>query len=206
MTSMRVLELADGCKVQTFARRPSPSAAPARHVVLLHGMRFSAATWDEAKLGTPEALARHGIGSTTVNLPGYGSSSASTTLKPAEFLSQALDQILEPGEKAVVVSPSMSGKYAVPLVVSHAADAKLAGWVPVAPVGVRDGMGDSFAAVSLPALIVYGSEDPMGVSSAPILGRMPLSTALVIEGGSHPAYLDAPETFNEALIAFVSRL
>jgi abhydrolase domain-containing protein 14 len=171
----------------------------ARLVLLLHGGRFEAATWQE--LGTLDRIAAAGFRAVAVDLPGFGATPPTGVAHPdflAELLS-ALDQ-----RPAVVVTPSMSGGFSLPLLAR--APERFAGLVALAPVGIEEQAG-ALAAVDVPALLIWGSDD--GVVPLPLAERLQSalsgSELIVLEGAGHPAYLEQPEPFHDALIGFLAR-
>jgi len=104
-------------------------------VLLLHGARFHSGTWQE--LGTLARLAKAGIHAVALDLPGYGQSPApppGASLDLAEFIAaQKLD-------RPVVLSPSMSGHFSLPLVTAH--PDQVSAFVAVAPVELRQQFGE----------------------------------------------------------------
>jgi len=133
-------------------------------VVLLHGARFSVQTWVD--LGTLLILQRHGVHAVAVDLPGYGQSrngrkgSHGNALSKGEWLAQLLQQLV-PRSRVVLVSPSMSGSYAVPYLQAHGDDGVVASWMPVAPTGIHPGIAFPEAAKStVDVLCFYGENDP----------------------------------------------
>ncbi len=168
--------------------------------VLLHGARFSAETWRE--LGTLEVLARRGFCVVAVDLPGYGESPAAE-LADEEILPALFDALGI--EKPIVVSPSMSGRAALPIVAGR--PELLSGFVAVAPVGIRDHVA-GLEGSTLPTLAVWGSEDrvvPLEVGED-LVARLADAELVVLEGAQHPSYLDDPDRFHEALLAFAERV
>jgi len=169
-------------------------------VLLLHGGRFSSDTWCE--LGTPDVLARAGYRAVAVDLPGFGRSEPSE-VEPGEFVAQLIGALeIAP---AVVVSPSMSGRFSLPLVTNR--PELVLAWVPVAPAGIeayRDRLRDA----SVPTLVVWGSEDAtFPVADGRRLAELvPGAELLVLEGASHPCYLDRPVEFHERLLEFLARV
>lgn len=165
-------------------------------VLLLHGGRFSSETWRE--LGTLERLAAAGLRSVAPDLPGYGSSQTSS-LARENFLA-ALTDALEL-ERTVVVSPSMSGTFSLPFVLRH--PERVAAFVPIAPAGLERYV-DELASIEVPTLVVWGaSDDVFPLEQGRRMAQaVPGAELLVIEGASHPCYLDAPERFHERLTAF----
>lgn len=168
--------------------------------LLLHGQMFTAATWQE--LGTLDRLAAAGAHPIAVDLPGYGDSQPSQ-LAPAEFLRRLLDALGV--DRAVVVSPSMSGRFSLPLVVES--PERVAGFVPVAPAGL-DAWLERLSDVHVPALVCWGSDDHVfAVAGARRLAdALPGAELAIFEGADHACYLDAPEAFHQRLVAFVERV
>ena len=166
-------------------------------VLLLHGQRFRAETWRE--LGTLSRLARAGFRALALDLPGYGESPEAPGIAREAFLAAWLEAAGV--ERAVVVSPSMSGSFALPFWVEHGD--RVAGFVAVAPVGIER-FAESLRGHGSPTLCVWGSEDAV----VPIERADELASAVtngrveVIEGGAHPCYLDDPDRFHALLVEF----
>ncbi len=169
-------------------------------VVLLHGARFSAETWRE--LGTLQFLARQGYRALALDLPGYGKSEV-TDLSPAKVLSTLLPLLTQ--RPVVVVSPSMSGRFSFPLVTDR--PAYVAGFVPVAPAGI-DRHLRQLEGSRMPTLIFWGENDRLvPVKKGEQLSHaMPASRLVVLEGASHPCYLDRPLDFHRELLQFLRGL
>lgn len=169
-------------------------------VLLLHGGRFTSETWRE--LGTITTLADAGYHVVALDLPGYGDSAPSAVPRE-EYLDRALGQ-LWPTTRFVIVSPSMSGGYSLPFVVAQ--PARVAGYVPVAPVGVAQHR-DALGSVTVPAMVVWGEQDRViPVAQAHVLAAALNGEILILSGAGHPAYLDRPDEFHRALLDFLGRL
>ncbi len=168
-------------------------------VVLLHGARFSARTWQE--LGTLDALGEAGLRVVAIDLPGHGESGRAEH-DPDVFLGEVLSalELVRP----IVVAPSMSGRYALPL--ATGSPERLSGFVPVAPAAL-DLFRDALPAAEVPTLVVWGALDEVfPVSGAEdLVSALPDAELLLIDGGSHPCYLDAPDEFHRALLLFAER-
>lgn len=103
---------------------------------------------------------------------------------------------------AVIVSPSMSGSFSIPLLLRK--PSLFAGYIPVAPGVASSHSASEFAAISaVPALVIYGETDAMGTRVSRLLSAMPLSKVVMIKGASHPAYLDEPEQFHDLMLSFL---
>lgn len=170
-------------------------------ILLLHGGRFSAETWRD--LGTLEKLARAGHRFLAIDIPGGVGKSPAVELSTDEFLGQLMDALglREP----VLVSPSMSGRFSLPLLTRH--PERFSAWVPIAPAGL-DSHRDRLSQLDIPTLIVWGSEDrTFPVAEArELAARLPRSQTMILEGAGHPCYLDRPDEFHARLLRFLAAL
>ncbi len=171
-----------------------------RPVLLLHGARFSAETWRETH--TIERLGEAGCRALAVDLPGFGKSPRGR-VDPDSFVADLAAEISE--QPIVLVAPSMSGRFALPFAIDHTSS--LAGFVPIAPVGIPQ-YKSRLHEIASPTLIVWGDRDRVVPPTlADVLGNgIPDSRKMIVEGGEHPCYLHAPDHFNEALVAFIESL
>ncbi len=175
-----------------------PGQAPT--VLLLHGARFCAETWRE--LGTLELLARRGYRAVALDLPGFGESPASD-IPPEELLSALMPLVAD--QPVIVVSPSMSGRFSLPLVVRR--PDYVAGFVPIAPAAIAQYL-DRLTGSRVPALIVWGENDEIvPPERAEALAKaLPHSRRVVIADAGHPCYLDQPDAFHHQLLQFLAEL
>jgi pimeloyl-ACP methyl ester carboxylesterase len=169
-------------------------------VLLLHGAKCHAGTGGE--LGTLDILAKAGFRTVALDIPGFGKS-PSWQPDRSKFLAELLP-VLEIG-RPVVVSPSMSGALVFPVLLEH--PELLAGLVAVAPAGTP-GYAPRLKKSPVPALVVWGERDRLfPVAQAKTLAAsFAKAKVVVLPGARHPAYLDQPERFHEALLDFLSGL
>nr|KAF6334755.1 abhydrolase domain containing 14A [Pipistrellus kuhlii] len=181
-------------------------------VVLLHGKAFSSSTWEQ--LGTLLLLAHRGYRAVALDLPagasatpGFGNSApsreASTEAGRAELLGRALRQLEVRG--AVLVSPSLSGRYALPFLVRE--HPQLRGFVPIAPASTLNYTREQLQAVKTPTLILYGELDrTLAREALRQLRHLPRHSVVKLRNAGHACYLHQPGDFHRALLAFLDQL
>ena len=178
------------------------TAGPAsgQPVLLLHGAKFHSGTW--RRLGPLDRLAQAGYHAVAIDIPGFGKSPRQR-LNSTTFLTELLPKLAI--ERPVVVSPSMSGSLAFPLILEH--PEKVAAFVPVAPAGTLH-YASRLDQSPVPTLIFWGEKDGLfPVSQAKLLAaRFARAKVVILAGARHPAYLDQPERFHEALLTFLAGL
>ncbi len=168
-----------------------------QNLLFLHGMKFNARTWEN--LGTLEKVAAEGYGVCALDLPGFGES-PKADVQPVQVLKQViLNQKLG---KPVLIGPSMGGKVSLDFVIAH--PELVGGLVLIGAVGV-DEVADQLAAIKVPTLIVWGSEDAISpLSNGHTLdSSVPDSELIMVQGAPHPCYLDQPDIWHWELIQFL---
>jgi abhydrolase domain-containing protein 14 len=175
-----------------------PEAGPA--VVLLHGASFSSQTWVE--LGTLDVLAQAGNRAYAIDLPGFGQSEPNESLS-SRWLAKLLHMLSV--QSTVLVSPSMSGRVALPLAIEH--PALVVGLVAIAPVGIPRYL-DDLPRIACPVLAVWGRNDkliPLAQADQ-LASAAPQGQVAILEGAGHAAYMDKPDSFHELLLKFLQAL
>jgi abhydrolase domain-containing protein 14 len=171
-----------------------------RQVLLLHGASFQAETWGE--IGVLAALGDAGYHAVAIDLPGFGLS-PSSRVDPENWLEQLLEalKLVRP----VVVSPSMSGRFSVPLVTKS--PQLVSGFVAVAPTTIREYTID-LKRITVPVLAIWGDHDhtiPLAMADL-LCHEVPHARKCVIAGAGHAAYMGNPKAFTEILLAYLAEL
>jgi len=166
-------------------------------VVLLHGASFRAETWKQ--IGTLSALAASGYLAYAVDLPGFGKS-PSVNGVPENWLETLLDLLAI--DRPVIVSPSMSGRFALPLVCAKSE--RVAGFVAVAPVGIPS-HSQQLSKITVPVLAIWGENDQIvPIEQADLLVQsVNEGRKVIIAGGTHAPYMSHPKTFHAELLRFL---
>uniref|UniRef100_A0A3Q0SSK4 Protein ABHD14A n=1 Tax=Amphilophus citrinellus TaxID=61819 RepID=A0A3Q0SSK4_AMPCI len=188
-----------------FFREALPVDGAGRQILPRNQMAFTSKTWEE--LGTMALLATNGYQALAMDLPGYGKSPDSESLKTDQSRVDLLSRFMESlgVRAAVLLSPSMSGHYSLPFLMKNSA--QLHGFIPVAPVGTRSYSPQQYQNIQTPTLIVFGALDTnLGAQSHKNLMQLPNHFVLKLEGARHACYMDKPREFHQGLIEFLSKL
>jgi abhydrolase domain-containing protein 14 len=99
----------------------------------------------------------------------------------------------------------MGGRIALEFALNH--PGILGGLVLVGAVGVEENR-DRLADLSIPVLIIWGSEDQISplANSDILLESINGAERVIIDGAPHPCYLDQPDTWHAAVLDFLGRL
>jgi len=169
-------------------------------VILLHGMKFQASTWQQ--LGTLEKLANAGYHPLALDMPGFGGSAACEA-DQVEVVADCIRQLEL--DRPVLIGPSMGGRIALEFALDH--PGILSGLILVGAVGVAENK-DRLATLDLPVLLTWGGEDAISPlsNSELILNAVQGARRLIIKGAPHPCYLDQPDIWHAAVLEFLESL
>ncbi|NXY80106.1 ABHEA protein, partial [Glareola pratincola] len=140
-------------------------------------------------------------------MPGYGDSPPAEMVATAQGRVVFLECVLQElgMRRPVLVSPSMSGRFALPFLLARGD--RLAGFVPIAPVGTKDYTAEQYQQVQTPTLILYGDRDAsLGLQALRNLQHLPRHRVAPVPDAGHACYLDKPEDFHRALLGFLRQL
>lgn len=206
--------------VHVFYREAKPENPKHVSLLLLHGASFSSKTWLD--LGTIHLVAAMGYHTVAIDLPGYGKSPAVQISNRAEFLDHIIEHFKL--DHPVIVSPSMSGYYSLLYLLKNGN--RMAGYIPVAPVGIDvieklPASSENYwsssvykplehllytplpdlRSIKTPTMVVFGEKDRS--RSSALLSLLPNSQCKEIPNGRHPAYLDNPDLWHKLLYNFL---
>ena len=167
-------------------------------VLLLHGKMFKAATWQET--GTLTKLADAGYRAVALDLPGFGKSPAGD-IEPVEVIKVVISQAAPNG--AILLGPSMGGRIALEFTLAN--QDLVNGLILVGAVGVQENK-ERLKDISLPCLAIWGEKDSISPLANGHLLQQGIKDAelTVIQGASHPCYLDQPDEWHRILLRFLT--
>jgi pimeloyl-ACP methyl ester carboxylesterase len=169
-------------------------------VLFLHGASFKAQTWQD--LGTLNIIVEKGYRAIALDLPGYGNSQR-VSMAGDKFLLMLLEKLNI--DSPIIISPSMSGGYSLPLVANY--PDQLTGFVAVAPVAIAK-YAQQLKGVKLPTLAIWGSNDsivPIKMADE-LIELMPNATKVILTNAGHACYLKATAEFHDHLREFIDSL
>jgi abhydrolase domain-containing protein 14 len=180
-----------------FLECGDPAGVP---VILLHGMKFQAATWQE--LGTLDYLSGLGLHVFAVDMPGFGQSPV-CECEPVEVLRRFVAQIGL--DRVFLIGPSMGGRIALEYGIQ--CPERLAGLILAGAVGVEENRS-GLASITVPTLIVWGSQDQVSplANSDILLAGIPHAKREIFPDAPHPCYLAQPDHWHATLQTFFSSL
>jgi pimeloyl-ACP methyl ester carboxylesterase len=169
-------------------------------VLLLHGASFSSQTWQD--IGTIDALTGAGYRAIAVDLPGFGKSESGGD-DAEQWLGELLDALAI--AKPVIVSPSMSGQYSLPLVTGEPDRVKA--FIAIAPVVITH-YADRLNRITAPVLAVWGENDRLIPQEQAdlLVSSAKQGRKVVIAGGSHAPYMSDPAVWHRVLMEFLAEI
>eukprot|EP00094_Tigriopus_californicus_P005680 TCALIF_05474-PA protein Name:"Similar to Abhd14a Alpha/beta hydrolase domain-containing protein 14A (Rattus norvegicus)" AED:0.44 eAED:0.44 QI:0/0.5/0.2/1/0.25/0.4/5/17/212 len=121
-----------------------------------------------------------------------------------KFLNHLL-VVLFNGTKAVVVSPSYSGTFSIPLLTQE--PDLFCGFVPMSPIIDIDLDGKSVKSIQVPTLIIVSDLDsPTEKESIAVLKAIPTSTEALVLEATEGSFPKDPNVFHTALYNFIEVL
>eukprot|EP01084_Bolivina_argentea_P040208 74308_1 len=182
-------------------------------LIWLHGASYSSQTWIDLNI-LSSLTKKKGYTSYAMDIPGYGKSS-NYFFADNQWLIYVIKQILHKEiniNKFVLVTASMSGMYAMPLLIENQKDLEnnnnyQIGLIAVAPVDTNLYDKQEYESVSMSICIIYGEKDIyIGLPAKQDLVQTPTHTVFMIPNADHACYEDNPTLFIEDIIEYLKEL
>lgn len=177
-----------------------------RSVLLLHPSAFTSSVW--VNIGTMQALAESGYRNIAIDLPGYGRSNSSIIPYSRSEIIDYMIQLLQylGLEKPVIVTPSRSGDYVMPLIMSH--PYMIGGFVAISPTDTGKYSRHFYENLGVPSLVVLGKEDTSMLNWASLdnLEHLKVRRIFTIANATKECYVDRPSSFHKLLLDFLPSL
>ena len=192
----------------TFFReaRPRNSSTEKLTVLLLHGTGLTSTIW--INIGTFQTLVESGYRTLAIDLPGYGRSMGSEIPYTRDAILGYMTNLFTAFqfEHPVVVTPSRSGEYAMPLIMAY--PHLIRGVVAIAPTYTSKFLLSAYEKLSIPMLVLFGEKDQtmLHQTSLDSLQLVPHRKIYMIRNSSHACYIDHPPTFHKLLLQFLERV
>jgi len=168
-----------------------------KNLILLHGAAFSKEDWNTSGILT-RLCEEDRLSVSALDLP---VSAGHSQLKSILTKLEDSNIIQRP---VILVTPSASGKVISDWVMTGDIEKipeYISKWIPVATGSVKSWNENQLSSLKgkVPILAIYGNRDMMGKDVSERLATFSGASILEITGG-HPAYLDSPEAFVEAIL------
>lgn len=192
----------------TFYReaRPINSSKETITVFFLHGNGMTSAVW--INIGTFQILAEMGYRALALDLPGHGNSNNVIIPYSHEEILGYMTNLLAALKLhlPVLVSPSKSGEYAMPLLMTY--PHVLRGLVAIAPSDTSHYSTSDYRKLTVPLLVMFGEKDNtmLKPSSLDSLFYVPQRKIYMIKNTTHSCYVDHPPTFHKLLLQFLDQV
>lgn len=195
----------DGKEVTVAYREVKPENS-LLDVLFLHGQSFKSLTWVSEPVWTLQKLYKQGYRAVAIDLPGYGDS-PQAAVEHVAYLEAVIAGLKL--ETPVIVSPSMSGGFALPYLFKEPGNVlkRARGFVAVAPVATDNYTAEEYKSLQIPTLIIYGEKDKnIGATALKNLKNLPKSKIEEIKDAGHACYMNKPNEFHEKLFQFLKTL
>ncbi|EZQ04697.1 2-hydroxy-6-oxo-6-phenylhexa-2,4-dienoate hydrolase [Candidatus Acidianus copahuensis] len=170
-------------------------------VVLHHGARFNARTWEE--VGTISTIADAGFRAISIDFPGFGKSTNGKFNSLSEFIGSFVDEMKL--EKPVLLGASMGGEAVLEYSVDN--PGKIGGLILVGAVGVSNYEEKLKSLDGIPILLIWGRKDSVSSkSNAELILKYVKTAKFVNVGNQHACYLDDPAGFNTQIREYLKGL
>ncbi len=186
------------CYVNTLSYKNSSN----KNVVLLHGAKFNAKTWDD--LGTINFLGQKGYSVTAIDMPGFGESPY-CTMEQIEILKRVINGLKL--HTPIILGPSMGGRITLNFYFANPDIPKAL--ILVGTVGVEENAPKIKGnGILIPTLIVWGEKDEIApLRYANFLHEHIKNSKLVImDDAPHPCYLKDPDKFHTIIENFLQEV
>lgn len=169
-------------------------------VILFHGARFNARTWEET--GTLEAISKANYRAISVDFPGFGLSQ-NLSMDFPEFIKAFISSMNF--EKAILLGASMGGEAILGFSVKYPNLTEAL--ILVGAVGVQNYQKDLDKISNIPTLLIWGKRDNVSPKrNYEILLSRLKNVKLELIGENHACYLDDPRSFNQKVVDFIKGL
>jgi abhydrolase domain-containing protein 14 len=177
-----------------------------RSVLLLHPSMFTSSVW--VNIGTMQVLGESGYHAIAIDLPGYGRSNTSRIPYSRDEIIYYMMQLLQylGLEKPVIVTPSKSGEYVMPLMMSH--PGMIGGFVAISPTDTSKYSRHFYENLDVASLVVLGKEDESMLNWASLdsLEHLKIKRMFTIANATKECYVDRPSSFHKLLLNFLQTL